>query len=814
MFMAAVHDFRCAVRTLMRTPGFSLTALVTISVCIGATTAVFGVVNHVLFRPLPLPEAARVVTFWHRAPSKGLDELNLSDALFSLYRDRARQFDGIAGYEVGRFVLSGTGDPEVLTGARVSFNYFDVLGREPRSGRTFVRQEEARGGGDVAILSHGLWQRRFGGATDVVGRTVRLNDRPMVVVGIMPPDFDFPDRAERADIDNAVQLWVPKTMDAQDVNSWNLSAIGRLRNGANLADGQREIESLWRIFLSEAGTKLPDAFGTDTATAMVTLHRRIVGNIRTALLVLLAGAGTLLLIACANIANLFLIRIGTRRREFAVRQSLGATPQQLVRPVFAESVLLSVVGAAGGFALAAAALTWLRSVPPGQLPRAADLTMDWHVLVFTLAVASVTAMLCGVVPALRSTRVNVQEVVNQGPRGTTSGSSRKYNDVFVIAQLAMSLVLLIAAAALLLQSFRNLMSTDPGFRPQHVLMGQIPSLPASRYPSNVHVQAFYDRLLDALRAFPGVQLAELSQVVPFSGGGGGAPFTVEGHEPPPGEPSRVSWWRAVTPGYFSAIGAPVLRGRPFANSDGTNSLPVAIVDEKLARMHWADGDAIGKRIRIGQGPWMTIVGVVPGVKNRNLDEETMPYVYQPYAQRIRREMTLVLRSTVDTAALATLVRKQIAAIDPEQPIFNITTIEDAMRRSVAPARATNLLMSWFAIAAFGLAIVGIYGVLSLNVNSRANEFGIRMALGERPVTVCLLVVGQALRLTLVALALGLVGALGASRFLEELLFGVRPMDPTIFISVASGLTAIALVAAFIPARRATSVDPLTALRCQ
>ena len=812
--MPSMQDFRFASRSLIRTPGFSVTALLTIMVCIGATTAVFGVVNHVLLRPLPLPDAKRVVTFWHRAPSKGLDEVNLSDALFSVYREHARQFDGIAGYEVGRFVLTGTGDPEVLIGARVSFNYFDVLGREPQVGRTFVRQEEARDSGDVAILSHGLWQRRFGGATDAIGRTVRLNDRPMVVIGIMPSDFDFPNPAERADIGDAVQLWVPKTMNSQDVNSWNLSAVGRLKNGADLVDGQREIESLWKTFLSEFGTRLgPDPFGRDTSAVMVTLHHRIVGNVRTPLLILLLGAGTLLLIACANIANLLLIRIGSRRREFAVRQSLGATRQQLVRPVLAESVLLSLVGAGGGFALAGGAFALLRSVPLGQIPRLQYLAIDWHLLLFTLAVSSLTAVLCGIVPALRSTRVNLQEVVNHGPRGTTSGSSRKYTDVFVIAQLAMALVLLIAAA-LLFQSFKNLMSTDPGFRPQNVLMGQIPSLPASRYPSNVHVQAFYDRLLDALRALPGVQFAELSQVVPFSGGGGGAPFTVEGHEPPPGEPSRVSWWRAVTPGYFSAIGAPILRGRPFANSDGNNSPQVAIVDEKLARMHWADGDAVGKRVRIGQGQWMTIVGVVPSVKNRNLDEETMPYVFQPYAQRIRREMTLVLRSSNDPATLATLVRKHIAAIDPEQPIFRITTIEDAMVRSVAPARVTNLLMSWFAISAFGLAIVGIYGVLSLNVNSRVNEFGIRMALGERPLTVCLLVVGQALRLTLIALALGLVGALGASRLLEELLFGVRPMDPTIFAGVAGVLTAVALAAAFIPARRATNVDPLTALRQQ
>ena len=346
------------------------------------------------------------------------------------------------------------------------------------------------------------------------------------------------------------------------------------------------------------------------------------------------------------------------------------------------------------------------------------------------------------------------------------------------------------------------------------LMGQIPSLPAARYRSNVEVKNFYDQLLERVRVLPGVQAAELCQVVPFSGGGGGAPFTVEGREPKPGAPARDSWWRAVTPGYFAAVGIPLLRGRPFDSADREGGMPVAIVDQTLARMYWPDDDATGKRIRIGQGAWMTIVGVVSSVKNRELNEVAKPYVYQPYAQRIRREMSLVVRTAAEPVVLASLVRQQIASLDPEQPIFRFMTLDDALARSVAPARTTNLLIGWFAMAAFLLAIVGVYGVMSLNVNGRFNEFGIRLALGARPITVQWLVVGRTLKLTLIAVAIGLLGAMGATRLLEGLLFGVEPVDVTIFTVVASVLATFSLVASYLPARRATKVDPLVALRCQ
>jgi predicted permease len=607
---------------------------------------------------------------------------------------------------------------------------------------------------------------------------------------------------------------VPKPINPDDISSWNLLPVARLNAMVSLDEGRREIDELWRDFLEDFGPRLGDGgLGSDAVTVMTTLHQRIVGDSRSALLVLFAGAGIVLLIACANLANLFLIRAWARRREMAVRRSLGATSRQLMRPILVESTLLALLGGTVGFGVAYWGLAIVKGVAPSQIPRIALVEIDWLVALFALAVTALVALVCGLIPAVRCREVGLVEVVNLGPRGTTAGTSGRYNEAFAIAQLALSLVLLIAAA-LLVQRFRNLTATDPGFRSQNLLMGQIPSVPVTRYPSNVQVRAFYERLLDGVRATPGVQAAELSQVVPFSGGGGGAPFTVEGFEPKAAEAAKVSCWRAVTPGHFAAIGSPVIRGRPFVAADTETSLPVAIVDEKLARMHSPDRNVVGKRVRVGQGPWMTIVGVVASMKNRRLNEESMPYPYQPFAQRIRREMMLVVRSTVDPAALVPSIRRHMASLDPEQPIFSIMTLDEAVGRAVAPARTTNVLLGLFAAAAFGLAIIGLYAVMSLNVSGRLNEFGIRLALGGHARSVRWLVVGRSLKLVGIPLAGGLIGASAATRALQGLLFGVQPTDPAIFISVSAFLAGIAMAAADVPAPRATKIDPLALLRYQ
>jgi putative ABC transport system permease protein len=804
------QDLRFGVRMLLKHPGFTFVAVLTLALGIGANTAIFSVVNMVLLRPLPLPEPDRLMTFWHSAPAKLLPEVNLNDALFAFYRDRSRMFERLAAYESARLTLTGAGDPELLIGARVTFGYFETLGQGPLHGRSFLPEEDMPRKNNVVILSYGLWQRRFGSDPNIVGQAIQLNNLPMIVVGIMPPGFDFPNPAERSDSDH-MQFWVPYGLNPQNINSWNLSAIGRLRPGVTNATAEREIAALWSDFEQQFGSRLGSAtLGASATTVMMPLQRHIVRDVRTPLLVLLGAVSTVLLIACANLANLLLARAASRSRELAVRQCLGASGRRIARQLLTESLLLSLLGAAGGLSLAAWSVNALRSLSSANIPRVELVRLDWTVLLFALAVTLFTGVLCGLAPALRSARVNLQEAIKQSARGSASGSNRRLNNAFVVSQLALSLILLIGAA-LLLQSLRNLLSVDPGFQPENVLMGQV-SLPGSRYATSAQVNSFSHQLLGRVRSLPGVQAAEMSQVVPFSGDSLGATFRVEGQESNPSEPAKAAQLRDATPGYFAAMGMPILQGRAFQTTDTESSAPVAIVDEKLARMQWPNEDPLGKRIRIGGSPWMTIVGIVSSIKNSKLDEETIPYVYRPDTQFVRLERTLVGRTASDSTALIPAIRQQVASLDPELPLYKVSTIEEGMARSLGAKRLTNLLLTGFAVTALLLALIGIYGVMSLNVGSRTSEFGIRMALGAQQGDVLRMVVSQGMRLAIVGVALGLGGAFGLTRMLESMLFGVKANDPLIFAGAAIALSLAALAACYIPARRATKVDPLAALR--
>lgn len=746
------------------------------------------------------------MVFFHLAPAQGVGELLLNDAHFAFYRDRSHTFEKMAAYENDGFTLTGAGDPEVVTGARVTFNYFDVLGRSPLHGRTFLPEEETPDKNNVVILSYGLWQRLFGGDLNILGQSIKLDNWPATVVGIMPPGFDFPNQAERASQTAPVQLWVPKGLRPQDTSHNNLLAVGRLKQGVTLADAKREITAL----LPDFARQFNKTFSPDTSTAMMPLERRIVGEVRTPLLVLLGAVAFVLLIACANLANLLLARAASRNRELAVRQCLGASGLRIARQLLTESLLFACGGAAGGLLLAVWSVDALKRLAAANIPRMELARLDWTVLLFAVVVALITGLLCGLAPALRGARVNLQDAIKDGARGSASGFNRRLNNAFVVSQLALSLILLIGAA-LLLQSFKNLLAVNPGFQPENVLMGQV-SLPENRYPTKAQVSASYEQLLDRVRSLSGVQAAELTRVVPFSGNGVGGPFTVEGHEPGPGEVAKDAWLRSVTPGYFAAMGMSIKTGRTFQSSDTETSLPVAIVDEKLVRMYWPDGDPAGKRIRIGGGTWLTIIGVVPSVKNRKLDENPKPYVYRPTSQWVNRDMSLVVRSSNDPATLISTIRKQLASLDPELPLSDVSTVEQAMARTLVTKRLTNLLFAGFAGTALLLALLGIYGVMSLNVGNRANEFGIRMALGAQRGDVLKLVLGQGMKLTLVGVLIGLCGALAITRFLKTLLFEVSTTDPLTFAIFALLITAMALLACWVPARRATKVDPMVALR--
>ena len=671
-----IKDFHFALRGLLKRPVFAAIAVATLALGIGANTAIFSVVNAVLLRPLPLKDPDRLMTFWHSAPAKGLAHMDLNEALVAYYRERTRTFESLAAFENDQFSLTGGGEPEVVDGAIVTFNYFSVLGREPLVGRTFNAHEDTPGNNNVAILSYALWQRRFGGNANIVGQLIALDNTPTTVVGVMPADFSFPDPAERANSSGHMQLWVPKGLDPANTSSWNLTAVGRLQPNATAADAQKEITSLYQAFAAEYDARFgAGSLDSTVTTVLMPLQANIVGDVRRPLLVLLGAIGLVLLIACANLTNLLLARAASRRREMAVRQCLGASAFRIARQTLAESLLLSFVGAVAGILISIWIVTALKRVVASEIPHIESVGIDATVLLFTTAIMLLTGVLCGLGPAIRGARVNLQEAVKEGARGSASASSRRLNNAFVVSQLALSLVLLIGAA-LFLQSFRNLLSVDPGFRAENVLMAEV-ALPEQKYKEKAQTQSFFEQLRQGVRAVPGVEAVELCQVVPFSGDGQGGPFRVEGVE----QEEKVAWLRSSTPGYFDAMGMPVLKGRTFAPSDTETSLPVAIVDEKLASMYSPDGDLLGRRIRIGGGPWLTIVGVVPNVKNRKLDENAWPYIYRPYSQWVRRNTMLVVRTSVDPSTIVGSVRQEVTKLDPELPLANVSTIQNAIARS-------------------------------------------------------------------------------------------------------------------------------------
>ena len=803
-----IKEIQFALRGLLKRPVFTAIAVLTLALGIGANTAIFSVVNAVLLQPLPLKDPDRLMTFWHSAPAKGLRHLDLNDALFAYYRERTHTFESLAAYEGGEFVLTGNGDPEVVPGAAITYNYFNVLGREPLHGRAFTAQEDTPGNNNVAILSYSLWQRRFGGNPNVVGQSISLDSNPTTIVGIMPPDFDFPDPAERPGNSGHVQLWVPKGLNPQDTSSWNLLPVGRLRPGATPDDAQKEITALYHAFTGEYGVRPGTSnLGATETTILLPLHQHIVGEVRKPLLVLLGAIALVLLIACANLTNLLLARAAARTRELAVRQCLGASALRLARQTLTESLLLSFFGTALGVLIAVWIVTALKHAVASQIPHVESISVNSTVLLFTIAIMLVTGVLCGLAPALRAARINLQDAIKEGARGS-SGASKRLNNLFVVSQLALSLVLLIGAA-LFLQSFRNLLSVNPGFRAENVLMARV-ALPEQKY-DKAQAVSFYEQLRQAVSGVPGVQAVELCQVVPFSGGGGGEPFLVEGVGQ---EQEKVAWFRSATPGYFDAMGMPILKGRAFTDSDTETSLPVAIVDERLARMYSAQGDLVGKRLRLGDGPWLSIVGVVPNVKNRRLDEEAWPYVYRPYRQSVRRETMLVVRTAVDPTTIAANVRHEVAKLDPELPLSKVSTIQNAIDRSLVTTRLTNSLLAGFAATALLLALTGIYGVMSLNVANRRGEFGIRLALGAQTNNVLRMILAQGLRLAIAGVVVGLLGAFALTRLLKGLLFGISASDPLTFVVIAIVLIGVALLACWIPARRATKVDPLEALRSE
>jgi predicted permease len=803
-------DFRYALRALRRSPGLSATVVATLAVGIGANAAIFSVVDAALLRPLPFAEPERLVAFWGTAPEKGLPVVNYPDALYVYFRTRSRTMDPIAAYDGAGLTLTGRGEPERLEGAVVTADFFRLLGRPPLLGRTFLAEEEAQGRTQVAVLGYGLWQRRFGGDPTIVGSPITLNGAPGTVVGVMPPGFDFPNRAE---------LWVPLATDPQALHCWCYTTVGRLAPGTTPQAAAREIALLTDDVLREREGRPPrtrpaDPGEPESRVVAEPLSRQLVGPARTPLLVLLGAVGMVLLIACANVANVLLARSSARGREIAVRCCLGASPWRIMRQLLVESLMLALAGAALGLGLAALALRALERVTVEHLPHVDRVGLDLPVLAFTLAVTLITVLLFGLAPALRGARLDMQPMLKDGARGTAAASTRRLNHAFVVVQFALSLVLL-AGAGLLLRSFRNLLAVDPGFRADNVLVGRV-ALPDTAYTDPARARAFFDELVQRVSGRPGVTAVGLSSTAPFSQGNNQQPVMFKGQEPGPDQPIPVTSVRMITPGYFAAVGTRLLRGRAFEDRDRETSPRVAIIDETLARRYFPDGDAIGHEVRLGgrttDNPWRTVVGVVPSVKHRALERMPDHYVYLPQAQYPRWVMDVVVRAPADPGALAAALRADLRALDGSLPLYEVHTLEQAVARSLGPRRLTNVLLLAFALTALLLAALGIYGVMAVNVGERVTEFGIRLALGAVPRDVLALVLGQGLRLVVLGAAVGFAGAVAVTRLLGTLLFDVKPVDPVTFAGVGLVLAVVALAACYIPARRATATDPLRALR--
>ena len=798
-------DIRFGLRTLVRNPATTLLAMLTLALGIGANSAIFSVVNRVLLDPLPYPQPDELVMLVESAPALGFPRFSVSPPNFEDFRRQNRSFEHLIAYGRERFNLTGREQPEVILGASVSPDFFQMLRVDPSPGRGF-RQEEGRPGqARVAVLSHGLWQRLFGGDPKIAGRPVTLNGESYTVVGVAPRGFELPRRTE---------IWVPLALDLANENRGGhyLGAIGRLKRGVSLEKAETEMIGI----ASRLEKQYPDSNSKWTVD-LIPMKEIVVEDIRPVLMILLVAVAFVLLIACANVANLLLARVASRERELAVRAALGASRGRLVRQMLVETALLFVAGGLLGLLLAHWGVKALVALDPEGIPRAREIGVDGRVLAFTFLVSLATGVLFGLVPALSATGRRLYEALKEGGRAMAGGvHGRLVRNLLVGFEVAVALVLLVCAG-LLIQSFARLSRVDPGFRPQGVLTARI-SIPESKYPDEERQALFYGRLLERLAAIPGVEGAASIYPLPLGGSNMILSFVVEGRPvPPPAEAPNTNV-RMVSPDYFRVMGIPVVQGRAFEPRDRTGAEEVVIVNQTLAARIWPGQSPLGKRFTFGdpedsEDPgWRTVVGVVGDVRHDTLDQEKASEAYWPQAQGPSTDTALVLRTSGDPVQLAGPLRAAVRELDRDLPLERIEPMEQVVSEALAQSRFKTLLLGLFAALALGLAAVGVYGVVSYSVAQRTHEMGIRLALGARPGQVQRMVLLQGMRVVLISSAIGIAAALFATRFLREQVYGVSATDPATFAIVPLVLLAVALLANWVPALRATRVDPLEALR--
>jgi len=797
-----LQDLRYGGRMLRRRPGFTVVAIVTLALGIGANTTIFSFVNGILLRSLPYPQPERLVLLDETAPKLGMASMGVSFPNFLDWRERNRVFEDIATYTSSSVSLSGSGEPEQLRGAAISQGLLEILRIAPILGRTFTAEEDRPNQEMVVLLSYGLWQRRFGGDANRVGQTITLNAHPFTVIGVMPPDFRFPEQAE---------YWVPLALDTKMYTRTDhgLEAVARLKDGVSLEQARAEMNDIaGRIEQENPITN--EGLGV----SVTGMHDALAGDYRQALLILLCVVGGVLAVACANIANLMLVRATTRQKEMAIRAALGASRWRIARQLLTESVLIGAAGGALGLLLAVWGLDLLLAAIPIKLPFWMKFGLDLRVLGFTSGVALLTGLGFGVLPALQASKPNLNETLKEGGRSVLGAGRQRSRNLLVVVEIALSLVLLVGAG-LMMRSFVRLQQVNSGMNPANVLTLRI-NLPSSKYPEGAKRDSYYRQLMERVRALPGVQAAGAIRTLPLSGNLWGRSLTVEGFPVLPVGQAQAVQHNVITPGYFRALGIPLLEGRDFTDADTSDTPKVTIIDERLARQYWPGESPLGHRVRFGppedNEPWHTIVGVVGAVRHERLDAETRQSVYLPHSEVSVTTMTLTVRATANPQNLTSAVTGEVRALDPDLPVTKVMTMQEVIAQSVWQARLYTILFGVFAIVALLLASVGIYGVMAYTVTIRTHEIGLRVALGAQSSNVLRLIVGQGMKLALAGVIVGLAGAFALTRLMASLLYGTSPSDPLTFLVIALLLTGVTLVACYIPARRATRVDPMVALR--
>lgn len=805
------QDIRYGARVLAKHKAFTIVAVVTLALGIGANTAIFSVVNELLLRPLPFRDPERITTLWEISP-EGRHQNTTSRANFRAWREQSSSFEYMAAFTDQRVNLTDAGEPEELTVQIATADFFKVLGVEPLLGRTFLPEGQERGDQPITILSYGLWQRRFGGQPSIIGQQITLNGKKATVVGVMPRNFQFYIRQRGTG--RPAELWsffpiAPFPNGAGEVGRF-LSSVGRLKPGVSPAQADAELRTI-EARLAEASPK----FNKNYSAEVLPLREQFFGNVRRPLWLMLGAVGFVLLIACANVANLLLSLASAREKEIALRAALGAARTRIVRQLLTESLLLALMGSVLGLGLAWIGIKALIAISPSDIVGLDGVRMNLTVLAWTLGVSLLTGIVFGLAPALQVSRLNLNDTLKEGGKSESSGSgnNRRLRSGLVVAEIALAVVLL-ASAGLLVKSFIRLQQVDRGFNTDNVLT-MVVRLPGSKYDDDPEVVQFFGQALEKVRVLPSVQSAGIVNYLPFYGGLGAATgFAIEGRPAPPVGQEPSTNVRVADSDFFKTMGIPLLRGRTFSDVENREVKHVILINETMAAKYFPNEDPIGKRLDVAMfdkpNP-AEVIGIVGNVRYESLVDEMEPLVYFPLSDLTYPFMTLVIRTSSDPVSIAAPVQREIRSIDPNQPVSDVRTMNQVMAETVSRSRFNTLLLAIFAGLATLLSAVGIFGVMNYSVGQRTRELGLRLAIGAQPRQVLLLVLRQGMLLTVVGVVLGLAAALALTRLLSGLLFGVEPFDPLTFTAISAFLMAVSLLACYLPARRAMKIDPLVAL---